>query len=207
MRASSVVKRQSTRIASRFRCFCHAPVSCARTPWLGIRRSRHCRASTPSSISAIFDSRASACSVSPAVRRCAAPPPARRPRTGTPGDGCSSWHYPLLVRVASFRTTSMTSTRRHPSKGANSMNRLLTPFRWYSCVGHGCPGPRREGLAGLLHRLLGPSTPRPHCPGIPMIDLQHVLHGAHEFGAALGREAPGQGLSSFFSESGAPSPG
>ena len=54
MRASPVVKRQSTLIASRFLRSCHAPVSCSRTSWLGIRRSRHWRASTPSSISAIF---------------------------------------------------------------------------------------------------------------------------------------------------------
>ena len=54
MRASAVVKRQSTRIVSRLRCCCHAPVSRRRTPWSGMRRFRHWRASTPSSISAMF---------------------------------------------------------------------------------------------------------------------------------------------------------
>ena len=60
-------------------------------------------------------------------------------------------------------------------------------------VGHGCPGPRREGLPGLLHQLLA-GLVQAHQDLIvlvfTMIDLQHVLHGAHEFGAALGREAP-----------------
>ena len=37
MLVSSVVKRQSTRIASRLRCCCHAPTSRRRTLWSGIR--------------------------------------------------------------------------------------------------------------------------------------------------------------------------
>ena len=54
MRASSVVKRQFTRTASRLRLFCHASTSPRRVSLSGMRRSRHCRASTPISISAIF---------------------------------------------------------------------------------------------------------------------------------------------------------
>ena len=54
MRASTVVKRQSTRIPARLRCVCHAPASCLKTLWSGMRRSRHCRFITPISISAIF---------------------------------------------------------------------------------------------------------------------------------------------------------
>ena len=54
MRASSVVNRQSARVPSRFRRPCQAPVSCLRTSWPGIRRSRHCLASTANSLSAMF---------------------------------------------------------------------------------------------------------------------------------------------------------
>ena len=54
MRASSVVKRQFTRTASRLRLFCHASTSPRRVSLSGMRRSRHCRASTPISFSAIF---------------------------------------------------------------------------------------------------------------------------------------------------------
>ena len=46
MRASSVVKRQFTRTASRLRHSCHAPTSRRRTPLSGMRRSKHCRAIT-----------------------------------------------------------------------------------------------------------------------------------------------------------------
>ena len=53
-------------------------------------------------------------------------------------------HNTVLVRVVlvhqlldhsgpiGFGGRSVTSTRRHPSNGANSMNRLLTPLRSYS---------------------------------------------------------------------------
>ena len=54
MRASSVVKRQFTHTASRLRLFCHASTSPRRVSLSGMRRSKHCRASTPISISAIF---------------------------------------------------------------------------------------------------------------------------------------------------------
>ncbi len=54
MRASSVVKRQFTRTASRLRLLCHVSTSPRRVSLSGMRRSRHCRASTPISISAIF---------------------------------------------------------------------------------------------------------------------------------------------------------
>ena len=54
MWASSVVKRQFTHTASRLRLFCHASTSPRRVSLSGMRRSKHCRASTPISISAIF---------------------------------------------------------------------------------------------------------------------------------------------------------
>ena len=54
MRASSVVKRQSTRTVSWLRRFCQASTSHCRTSRSGIRRARHCRAITPISISAMF---------------------------------------------------------------------------------------------------------------------------------------------------------
>ena len=60
-------------------------------------------------------------------------------------------------------------------------------------VGHGGPGLRRAGLPGLLHQLLaGLIQAHQHFLVIEsaMIDLQHVLHGAYQLGAALGREAP-----------------
>ena len=99
MRASEVVKRQSTRIASRLRCCCHAPTYRRRALWSGIRRFKHCRASAPISISAIsiqlpatrLDRVAKTweCSGPPTVRRCAALRQVQIPRTARLGGGCS----------------------------------------------------------------------------------------------------------------------
>ena len=54
MRASSVVKRQFTRTASRLRLFCHVSTSPRRVSLSGMRRSRHCRASTPISVRVVL---------------------------------------------------------------------------------------------------------------------------------------------------------
>ena len=55
MRASSVVHCQSTCFASLLRLFSHAFVSLRSVSMSGIRRHKHCRVSTLSSISAIFN--------------------------------------------------------------------------------------------------------------------------------------------------------
>ena len=47
MRASAVVKRQSTFMVSWLRWSCHVLVSLRSASWSGIRRDRHCRANTP----------------------------------------------------------------------------------------------------------------------------------------------------------------
>ena len=95
MRASEVVKRQSTRIASRLRYCCHAPTSRRRALWSEIQRFKHCRASAPISISAISiqlpatrSSRVAKtweCSGPPTVRRCAALRQVQIPRTARLG--------------------------------------------------------------------------------------------------------------------------
>ena len=54
MRASSVVNRQSTPFASAFRFSCQAWVSERSVSKSGIRRHKHCRVKTLSSISAMF---------------------------------------------------------------------------------------------------------------------------------------------------------
>ena len=47
--------------------------------------------------------------------------------------GSSSSTSCLTTRAQSTLVRrSVTSTRRHPSSGANNMKRLLTPLRWYS---------------------------------------------------------------------------
>src|SRR6266566_3249332 len=54
MRASSVVNRQSTPRPEALRAACHAATSRSSVAWSASRRSRHCSASTLSSISAMF---------------------------------------------------------------------------------------------------------------------------------------------------------
>ena len=54
MRASAVVKRQSTFMVSWLRWSCHVLNSLRSASWSGIRRARNCRANTPNSISAMF---------------------------------------------------------------------------------------------------------------------------------------------------------
>jgi len=54
MRASGVVKRQSTLVAIALRASSHAAASCARVAMSLMRRSKHCRSSTLSSISAML---------------------------------------------------------------------------------------------------------------------------------------------------------
>ena len=185
IRASPVVKRQFTRIPSRFRCPCHAPVSWLRTSRLGIRRSRHCPP-TPPVLSPLYSAsfRAWVCSVSPASPQCTAPPRAQRPHTGMTDGACSDCPSPARCGPfpgsprppvsappppsRSWVRRSVASTRRHPSRGANSMNRLLTPaVLVFVIVGHGRPGPQRERLVSLRHQLLAglvQATPAPRCP-------------------------------------------
>src|SRR3989442_13277841 len=55
MRASAVVKRQSTVIAAVLRSVSHAAASCSTSAWLGIRRSRHWRSKTDNTISALVN--------------------------------------------------------------------------------------------------------------------------------------------------------
>ena len=162
-----------------------------------LRRSRHCR---PGYLRYTANSRASACMyLQPPIRRAS---PARGLRRRMVGVQVVHHQLQGLVLIHQFRTMSrswcagVTSTRRHPSRGANSMNRLLK-LRWV-IVGPGCPGPRREGRTGLLQVLAGrPDTPG-HCPGIHD-DRPPARPPWRTRGAALGREVLSQG-SSFFSE-------
>ena len=177
MRASWVVKRQLARIASWFRCPCQALVSCFNVCWSGIRRSRHWRASTPSSISAMFSQLPCLGGVDfqlfgNASRLCRLYRDERRWRSDCPSPRLSglcpgSPHPPVVAPPGPSQPwfAGVTSTRRHPSKGANSMNRLLTPLRSYSIVGHGSGrGARGCGSPSPVACWSRPGTPAPRCP-------------------------------------------
>ncbi len=162
--------------------------------WSGIRRSRHWRASTPSSISAMFSQLPClGCSGFPAFRQCVSPRQARRPRTGTRGGGVQIVHhqdYPVFVRVVHIHQLS-----HHPGPvSLGSLGHLQDPSKgeslrssWY----HGSPRTRRQGGAGLPHLLLAG----------PWFEL--VLPELE--GQAGCTSSSCQGLSSFFSAFGAPS--
>ena len=60
-------------------------------------------------------------------------------------------------------------------------------------VDAGCPRPGRTRQPGLLHLLFAGLVQADQnfvVPILALIDFQHVFHGAHELGAALGRDAP-----------------
>ena len=186
MRASAVVKRQSTFMVSWLRWACHVLVSLCSASWSGIRRARHCRANTPSSISAMFSQLPCLGSVVnfPAAQRCAGPRQVQTPHTMRLGGGCSSCpspgrygpcpgspHPPVSVLPAPSQPWCarwVTSTRRQPSKGANTMNRLLTPVALvFVIVTPGRPRSRWTGLTGFLHPAAcwsRPGTPGSPCP-------------------------------------------
>ena len=76
-------------------------------------------------------------------------------------------------------------------------------------AGPGSPGPGRSRLASLLHLLFAGLVQAYQdflVPILAMVDFKHVFHGAYELRAPLGwddQHSFSQGLSSFFSASGA----
>ena len=168
MRASSVVKRQSTRAMSWLQLVRQASTSRRSVSWSGIRRSDTAWRCTPISISSHIqlNSHAWGCSESPDVPRCAALPPAQTPRINRRMMGVQHHqHDPFFVRVVlvhqllhlaaqSTRPPVGTAARRHPSNGANSMKRLLTPCARIHNHRRHRPGPSRPRRPRLLHLLL-----------------------------------------------------
>ena len=213
MRASSVVKRQSTRIASRFRCSCHAPVSgfprqvfLAGYPAVKALPGQHpqfyLRYIQPT----------------PVLRRVVNLQPfGDAPRLGRleglvqgrEAVGVQIVHhqdYPVFVRVVHVHQLlhhagpiNLGSLVRHlhpspPLQGREQHEQVAHPVALvFVIVGHGCPGPRREGLPGLPHLLLA-GLVQAHqylvVLELTVIHLQHVLHGTDELGIGLGRDAP-----------------
>ena len=114
----------------------------------------------------------------------------------------SSWRW---ASAASARGNSPpTRTRNSPEATQPSTTPALQGCEQHEKVAHPVAfvfiiiRARRSGAGwtaqpGLLH-LLFAGLVQAHqdlvVPVLAMVDLQHILHGAHEFGTALGRDAP-----------------
>jgi hypothetical protein len=166
MLASGVVKRQLTWHSAALRCFSHAATSRRRRLGSGIRRFKHWRARTLSSVSAIANQRpglgVSCISTRASSRRASAGGNAsyqdaggwvfRWSMTSTIFSACGycasttsriSWATSAAVR------RSVTFTRRCPANGSKTLNRWAVPWRSYSSsTRSGCPGAAGMGRRG-----------------------------------------------------------
>jgi hypothetical protein len=150
MRASAVVKRQSTVQVAALRRSCQAATSSASVAASGTRRSRHCRLSTLSSISAIlspaamFGGRVDLQLISEPLRLGGRKDVIEGAgRVGIKiihnqhdalGVGIAHVHQLLWICCAQSRRVrcAVTSTQRRPASGSQQPKRLTTPSRSYS---------------------------------------------------------------------------
>lgn len=130
--------------------------------------------------------------------------------SGCPSRPGRTWphqYYPFLVWVVLVRL-SVTSTLRLPSRGGKHHEQVAYSLALvFVIVGQRRPEPRWARLTSLLKQLLAGLVQAYQHFLLPVIHLQHILHGEYKLGAGLGRDTPTlfqPGLESVFSASAAP---
>src|SRR6266568_3765700 len=196
MRASSVVKRQSTPRPEALRAACQATTSRCRVAWSARRRSRHCSASTASSISSLSASRLASA-------------------------GSNAWysdagvwvfgvvlHQHDLLGVGVVDVEEVLDAVRPVDAGAPLADRHVAPaskrLAHQEQVAHaaalvliilsGWPAGRDRHRRGDLRQELPAGLIQAHLRATrivgPGVDPKHVLHPPAELGIVLGRDAP-----------------